>query len=289
MVAKIGSDGFPGHRIARPAHWRAPFIFACPHAGRQYPSRFIAETRLSLLELRRSEDAYVDALLPEAEAIGVPILYADFPRAFVDVNRAPDELDPLLFDGPVAAASPRSNRVLAGFGVVPRLAAEGRQIYTKRLPAAEARARVKWCYEPYHASLRALITECLTQFGEAVIIDWHSMPSRGGGRTLPQIVLGDRFGAACAEGNVRDWETAFGAAGLKVVRNTPYAGGYVTSLYGRPAQGIHALQIEVNRSLYLDEGAVARSDAFSGFRETILSAAERVVGSRDALRSFAAE
>jgi N-formylglutamate amidohydrolase len=263
LVATLAKKDFPGHAVAMPSAWTSPVVFACPHSGRDYPKSFVSGSRLSLLELRRSEDAYVDLLLPEADAAGVPVLTAAFPRAFVDVNRAPYELDPFLFDAPVGGERTRSGRVLAGFGVIPKLAAEGRAIYARKLPAQEARARIKWCYEPYHAAMRDLIRRCLTLFGEAVVIDWHSMPSAGAGRTMPDVVLGDRFGASCGESVVARWEAAFRAAGLSVARNSPYAGGYVTSLYGRPSEGIHVLQVELNRALYMDEAKVARSARFA--------------------------
>lgn len=269
MAASVATTDYPGHTVLRPRDWTSPYLLASPHAGRTYPGRFLDASRLTLLELRRSEDAYVDALLPEPDALGVPILRADFPRAFVDVNRAPYELDPLLFDAPVAADTARSGRVLAGFGVVPKLAAEGRAIYARRLPASEARARIRMCYHPYHASLRGLITECLTRFGEATLIDFHSMPSAGAGRSLPSIVLGDRFGASCAPGLMRRWELAFRTQGFSTARNTPYAGGYVTSLYGRPVEGVHVIQVETNRGLYLDERQVARSQGFAATKAAL--------------------
>ena len=262
MVASVTQDAFPGHEVTPPAAWTSPHVYACPHAGRSYPSDFLSGSRLSLLELRRSEDAYVDRLMGSAEALGAPVLRADFPRAFVDVNRAPYELDPLLFDGGMEGGT-RSGRVLAGFGVIPKLAAEGRAIYARKLPAQEGRARIKWCYEPYHAALRALLTACLERFGEATLVDMHSMPSRAAGQRLPYIVLGDRFGVSADPALVARWEMALQEVGFSVVRNAPYAGGYVASLYGRPREGVHVLQIEINRGLYLDEARVARSRLFT--------------------------
>ena len=274
MVASVTEQDYPGHRVLRPPVWTTPHILTCPHAGRSYPKSFVEGSRLSLLDLRRSEDAYVDALLPAPAAVGAPVLVADFPRAFVDVNRAPYELDPMLFDAPVGADAARSGRVLAGFGVIPKLAAEGRAIYARRLSAAEGRARIKWCYEPYHASLRSLIRECLTRFGEAMVIDLHSMPSAGPGRRLPDVVLGDRFGASCRREVVERWEAGFADVGIGTGRNTPYAGGFVTSLYGRPGEGVHVVQLELNRRLYLDESAVARSAGFPALRDDL----GRVIG-----------
>ena len=278
MVASVTKQDYPGHRVLRPRQWTTPHILACPHAGRLYPDGFVRGARLTLLELRRSEDAYVDALLPTPDAVGAPTLLADFPRAFVDVNRAPYELDPLLFDAPVGADTARSGRVLAGFGVIPKLAAEGRAIYARRLSASEGRARIKWCYEPYHAVLRELIRECLTRFGEATVVDFHSMPSAGPGRRLPDVVLGDRFGASCGPGVIGRWEAAFRAEGATTTRNSPYAGGYVTSLYGRPREGVHVLQVELNRRLYLDEAAVARAPGFPQMRQLVGSVTSSVLG-----------
>ena len=269
MAATVAREDYPGHVVLRPATWTSPFVFASPHSGRAYPSRFLDSSRLSMVELRRSEDAYVDALLPAPDAMGVPVLRADFPRAFVDVNRAPYELDPLLFDAPVAADVARSGRVLAGFGVVPKLAAEGRAIYARRLPAQEARARIRMCYHPYHAALRGLLTECLTRFGTATLVDFHSMPSAGAGRSLPGVVIGDRFGASCCPDQVRGWERAFRAEGFSTARNTPYAGGYVTSLYGRPSEGVHVVQVELNRGLYMDERQVARARGFAAAKTAL--------------------
>lgn len=261
MAAKIVKASFPGHAICRPHHWRAPYIFASPHSGRDYPARFLADSILPLADLRRSEDAYVDTLLPDAAALGVPVLTARFPRAFVDVNRNAREMDPFMFSSsPSDGVEIRSARVMAGFGVIPKYAAEGRAIYGRKLSAAEGRARMTWCYTPYHDALKGLIAECLTRFGTAIIIDWHSMPSTAvcGTRPLADMVLGDRHGSSTDAAIMGAWEQQFAACGLQTARNSPYAGGYVTSQYGQPRQGVHALQIEINRGLYLDERKVTR-------------------------------
>ncbi|MEM9234785.1 MAG: N-formylglutamate amidohydrolase [Pseudomonadota bacterium] len=255
MVAKIVKASFPGHILTRPSVWQAPLIFASPHSGRHYPSRFLSSAVLDLNELRRSEDAYVDTLLPNPDDIGVPVLTARFPRAFVDVNRAPTEIDLSMFTTPpTQVKETRSNRVVAGFGVIPRLAAAGRPIYARRLSGHEGTSRMNMCYEPYHLALRGLIDESLSLFGRAIVIDWHSMPSVGAnGQDLADVVLGNRYGASCDRFVCGAWEEALTETGLSVRRNAPYAGGYVTSSYGRPAQNVHVLQIEINRGLYLDE------------------------------------
>ncbi|GGY48990.1 N-formylglutamate amidohydrolase [Parvularcula lutaonensis] len=279
MVARIVKDSYPGHTLSRPADWRQPFIFCCPHSGRDYPRKLLGLSPLPLETLRRSEDAYVDQLIPQMAQDLVPVLGASFPRLFVDVNRSPRELDPLLFSGPLDDASEsRSNRVVAGFGVIPKLAADGRQIYPSRLPSSEAKSRLKHCYRPYHKALGGLIEEARRRFPSVLVVDWHSMPSSAGssGR-LPDIVLGDLHGASCTEEQASLWEDAFRAEDFTVTRNAPYAGGYVAAHYGRPADRVGVLQIEINRSLYMDERRVARGRDFAAFAARIENVIDRVL------------
>lgn len=278
MVARIVKDNYPGHEVALPSSWDLPIIFSCPHAGRDYPRKLLSLSPLPLETLRRSEDAYVDQLIPPTVNRRIPMLMAKFPRLFVDVNRSPRELDPQLFSGPLDDASEsRSTRVIAGFGVIPKLAADGRLIYPSRLPSSEARARLKHCFTPYHDALTDLIAKAKQRFSRVLVVDWHSMPSGSGasGR-LPDIVLGDVYGASCLDGETELWEDAFAHEGFHVGRNTPYAGGYVASHYGRPEDGVSVLQIEINRGLYMDERKVARKRDFRSFAERIGSVIERV-------------
>lgn len=279
MVARIVKDSYPGHVLSEPALWRHPYIFCSPHSGRDYPRKLLGLSPLPLETLRRSEDAYVDQLIPQMAHDLVPVLRARFPRLFVDVNRSPRELDPLLFSGPLDDASEsRSNRVIAGFGVIPKLAADGRQIYPSRLPTSEAKSRLKHCYRPYHAALRKLIDQGREQFSRVLVVDWHSMPSSAGGNgRLPDIVLGDLHGAACGESQVALFEDAFKAEGFSVTRNMPYAGGFVANHYGRPSERVGVLQIEINRGLYMDERRVARGRDFAVFAERIANVVDRVI------------
>ena len=279
MVARIIKENYPAHEVTRPSQWQTPLIFTCPHAGRDYPRRLLQQALLPLETLRRSEDAYVDQLIPTDASESVPVVTARFPRVFVDLNRSPRELDPLLFHGPLDdAEESRSNRVIAGFGVIPKLAADGRQIYPSRLPSTEAKSRLKNCFAPYHSSVSSLIDEAKTRFSRVLVVDWHSMPSTAGGATkLPDIVLGDLFGASCRNEDATLWEDAFRAEGFHVARNAPYAGGYVASHYGSPQQGVGVLQIEINRGLYLDETRVARSRHFKGFVSQLSLVVERVL------------
>jgi N-formylglutamate deformylase len=238
-------------KIHRPDTQRIPFVFASPHSGRLYPASFVARSRLDALSLRRSEDAYVDALFSGAATLGAPMVAARFPRAFLDVNRAASELDPAMFDNALDMRVDGPNaRVNAGLGVIPRVVRDGAEIYRAKLTPDEARERLTKLHAPYHAALARLIEETLQRFGVAVLIDCHSMPSAA---TVPDVVLGDRFGASAAPALTRRAEASFERLGFSVARNTPYAGGYTTHLYGQRENCVHALQIEINRALYLDE------------------------------------
>jgi N-formylglutamate deformylase len=242
-------------KIHRPDAQRVPFVFASPHSGRLYPAGFVAQSKLDPLSLRRSEDAYVDALFSGAVALGAPMVAARFPRAFLDVNRAASELDPAMFDGVLGVRVDSANaRVNAGLGVIPRVVRDGAEIYADKLSATEAKDRIARLHEPYHAALARLIDETLQRFGVAILIDCHSMPSAG---SVPDIVLGDRFGASASAQVTRLAESSFERFDFSVARNAPYAGGYTTHLYGRRDDGVHALQIEINRALYLNEHSIA--------------------------------
>ena len=262
----------PAVEVSAPARLLTPFIFASPHSGRRYPPELLRMSRLDRHGLRQSEDSYVDLLFDAAPAHGAPLLRALFPRAWVDVNRGRDELDQRMFADPLpASADTRSNRVRAGLGVIPRIVADGQDIYNRKLKFFEARRRLADCYDPYHLALGRLIADARSRFGCAVVIDCHSMPSAGGapfrdGERAIDIVLGDRFGASCAPGVPAMVEQALASSGYLVSRNAPYAGGHVASAYGRPVEGVHVLQIEINRGLYLDEKRIARTDGFDRLR-----------------------
>lgn len=254
--------------VVRPCAEPTGFVFASPHSGDHYPRDFLARSVLPLRLLRRSEDAFVDALYADAPMFGAPLVRARFPRAFVDPNRAATELDPAMFTGgPPAGAWAPSSRAAAGLGVIPRLAADGRAIYAGRLDYAEARARLKACYVPYHAALAQEIERARAAFGSAIVIDCHSMPSASARGA--DVVLGDRFGASCARGLVAAAEAEFREAGFAVARNRPYAGGYTTEHYGRPEAGVHVLQVEINRGLYMNEGRVEPHGGFDRLRAAL--------------------
>jgi N-formylglutamate deformylase len=248
-----------------------PFLFASPHSGRFYPASLLQRSRLDPTSLRRSEDAFVDELFAGVVGLGAPLLAAHFPRAYLDVNRSMAELDAGMFDSPLAVPvdTPSSPRVVAGLGVIPRIVRDGAEIYRGKLDSGEADARLTRLYKPYHQALAALIEETRIQFGVAVVIDCHSMPSA---LSVPDIVLGDRYGASAAAQLTARAQAAFAREGFSVARNTPYAGGHTTTLYGRVAEGCHALQIEVNRALYLDEDKVAKKMSFESVRARLTRA-----------------
>ena len=259
----------PAFETVRPRRLVAPLVFNSPHSGRVYPARFLAMTRLDHLSIRQSEDAYIDELFARAPHLGAPLLRAHFPRAYLDVNREPWELDPTMFVEPLSdrfnTASPR---VAAGLGTLARVVAENKPIYRERLTLDDARMRIEGIYHPYHAALQNLLSEAVSAFGVALLIDCHSMPrlTRSHDRAAPDIVLGDRYGTTCAPALVDLAETIFAGAGLRVARNRPYAGGFCTRTYGRPQHGVHALQVEISRHLYMNEVTLVRHEGFESIR-----------------------
>ncbi len=271
----------PPCELHAPAEVALPLVFSSPHSGRLYPSAFVAQSRLDARALRRSEDAFVDDLFRPVVALGAPLIAARFPRAYLDLNREPYELDPQMFDGRLPPfANTRSMRVAGGLGTIPRVVGESQEIYAARLPAEEATRRVETLYKPYHAALRRLVDQAHAAFGFAILIDCHSMPSSSFGKDEParaDVVLGDRYGTSCS-GLITDaLENELRSRGLSVLRNKPYAGGFITEHYGRPARDRHAVQIEINRALYMDERTLAPNDGFAPLA-TVLAEAMRSFG-----------
>jgi N-formylglutamate amidohydrolase len=261
------------YRLQRPARAVGPVLFASPHSGRDYPQAFLDQVLLDRAAIRSSEDAFVDQLFDCAPQLGAPLLLARAPRAFLDLNRAADELDPAVIDG--IARAPHNPRVSSGLGVIPRVVAGGRPIYRGKLTLSEAQDRIRRFWHPYHQTLSALIDETRSAFGQAVLIDCHSMPHEAieahtrPGQSRPEVVLGDRYGVAAGREVVERIEAAFASAGLRVGRNAPFAGAYVTQAYGRPLRGVHVVQVEIDRALYMDELRVEPLAGFAGFRDVI--------------------
>jgi len=244
--------------VTSPARQTAPLVFASPHSGRLYPDDFLAQSRLDRHALRRSEDSFIDEVFAAAPLNGMPLLAATFPRAFCDVNREPWELDPTMFDGPLPGwVNTTSPRVNAGLGTIPRVVAAGQSIYGQRLSFSTAEARIRDHWQPYHDAMARLIEATRQDFGHCLLVDCHSMPSsQAQSQDGAEIVLGDAHGTACAPRVMRIFEEGFREAGYSVRRNDPYAGGYTTRHYGRPREGLHAIQIEIARSLYMNEARI---------------------------------
>ncbi len=258
----------PPFEILEPAEWRGAILFNSPHSGCVYPRPFLTASRLEIGTLRRSEDSFVDELMLGVVERGHPLMRAHFPRCYVDVNREPYELDPRMFEGRLPTfANTRSMRVAGGLGTVARVVGDAQEIYDQRIPVDDALRRIEGLYKPYHRALRRLFTGVHREFGAAVLVDCHSMPSTAGTkdeRPRPDIVLGDRYGTSCV-GMITDTvESVLSGLGYSVSRNKPYAGGFITEHYGNPSAGLHALQLEINRALYMDERNYQRGP---GFRE----------------------
>src|ERR1700750_2831222 len=247
----------PPFTIVEPAEWRAPIIFNSPHSGSVYPHDFLSAARLDLASLRRSEDSFMDELIAGVSARGFPVVRVNFPRSYVDVNREPYELDPRMFSGRLPSfANTRSMRVAGGLGTIPRVVGDGQEIYRGRLSVDEALSRIETLYKPYHRALRRLIARVHQSFGTAVVVDCHSMPSIGVSRDEPRrpdMVIGDRYGTSCSPLLPEVVEDTMTGLGYSVGRNKPYAGGFITEHYGNPASGLHAIQLELNRAIYMDE------------------------------------
>ena len=254
----------PPFEVVEPARLSNCLVLSSPHSGRIYPARFLASARLDPTALRRSEDAFVDELVAGAVDHGSPLLRAMFPRAYLDVNREPYELDPRMFEGRLPPyVNTRSIRVAGGLGTIARVVGDSQEIYARRLSVEEGIRRIETLYKPYHAALRTLLERAGGRFGRALLIDVHSMPSCAvpgnagpawrDERQKADFVIGDRYGTSCARAIADVAVEALGRFGYSVERNKPYAGGFITEHYGQPATGRHAIQIEINRGLYMDE------------------------------------
>jgi N-formylglutamate amidohydrolase len=285
----------PPFTLLRPTEQLSPIVFCSPHSGRIYPKAFLEASRLDARALRKSEDCYVDELFESVVALGAPLIAARFPRAYLDVNREPYELDPELFSGRLPDfANTQSARVMGGLGTIARIVADTEEIYRERLPITTAFERIERLYRPFHSALAGLLETTRRQFGMAVLIDCHSMPSASMGQPIgarPHFVLGDRFGTSCDTKLTRFMREILQASGHEVQINRPYAGGFITEYYGNPTHGIQCLQLEINRALYLDEATLSKSKNFSGLAATLGAMAAQVFQALPALleRRAAAE
>ncbi len=260
--------GTRSHSIIEPRNLRSGAVFSSPHSGRTYPPAFVRRSRLGLRQLRSSEDAFVDELFAAAPACGAPLQIAHVPRAIVDLNRSPGDLDPLVVkDARPAAGNPR---VAAGLGVIPRVVTGSQRIHRRQISAREAESLLLEHHHPYHSDLGALMRRAHRQFGRAVLIDCHSMPRASLRQEMrPEIVLGDRHGASCSPEILDAIDAAFVLAGFRVARNSPYAGGYIAELHGRPEDAMHVVQVEIDRSIYMDEAALTKRPEFTSVRSRL--------------------
>ncbi len=270
----------PPFEILEPAQWRGPAVFNSPHSGSVYPREFLIASRLDVGALRRSEDSFVDELILGVVRRGHPLMRAHFPRCYVDVNREPYELDPRMFDGRLPSfANTRSMRVAGGLGTVARVVGDAQEIYGQRIPVDDAIRRIEGLYKPYHRALRRLFTRVHRDFGAAILVDCHSMPSTAGAkdeRPRADVVLGDRYGTSCVPVVAETIEATLSGLGYVVSRNKPYAGGFITEHYGNPAVGLHAIQLEINRALYMDERRFERSASFQKLAADLELVADRL-------------
>ena len=271
--------------VLDPASLSSPLVFASPHSGSYYPPDFVAASALELATLRKSEDCYVDELFADTPDMGAPLLRALYPRAFLDVNRESHELDPDMFDRPLPAfVNSTSARVAAGLGTIARIVASRREIYRTKLNFAEAERRIAGVYKPYHKTLRELVNRARDRFGFCILVDCHSMPSTGlpvdiesGGHAI-DVVLGDRGGISCAAKVTDTVDAVLSDLGYRVTRNNPYAGGFTTQHYGAPGNGIHAIQIEINRAIYMDEVTLQRRKGFGQLKADLNAMIRHIAG-----------
>ncbi len=270
----------PPFEMIEPAERRGPVLFNSPHSGSTYPRAFLISSRLDMAALRRSEDTFVDELFAGVVTQGYPLMRAHFPRCYVDVNREPYELDPRMFEGRLPSfANTRSMRVAGGLGTIARVVGDAQEIYDRRIPVDDALARIEALYKPYHRALRRLFSALHRDFGAAVLVDCHSMPSNAGireERARPEFVIGDRYGTACVDVVADVTEQILRDLGYTVSRNKPYAGGFITEHYGNPAAGLHAIQLEVNRALYMDERRYVRTSHFGRVAADMQTLARRL-------------
>lgn len=254
--------------VKRPFKQALPLVVSSPHSGRNYPQKFVDASDLTPLRLRSSEDSFVDEIFDSAPTLGAPFIKALFPRAFLDVNRQPFELDPSMFSDILPNfVTTQNNRISAGLGTIARVVSNGEKIYRDKLTFIEAETRINNFYWPYHQTLKTLIDDTKNEFGYCILLDCHSMPSgtnryknscRSSNGRLGDIVLGDCYGTSCHKDIINSAIDILSGYGFSVRRNIPYAGGFITRNYGKPREGVHAIQIELNRALYMDEKLIER-------------------------------
>lgn len=285
--------GHESYHLFEPIHQSCPVVFSSPHSGRKYPKAFVESSQLDSLQLRTSEDAYINEIFARVTEMGAPLLAAIAPRAFLDLNRSIDELDPALIEG--VEASKVGARALSGLGIIPRVVSDAKEIRSGKMSRLEADARIARYYHPYHTKLGELLSQTRQRFGWALLVDCHSMPTiatnkmvvKGGGK--PDVVIGTRFGASCDQSILDQVEQACRDVGLKTSINVPFAGAYTMQKYGRPAGGLHAIQIEIDRSLYMDEQTIQKHSGYWELRDKITALSDKICQCEPPIQQMAAE
>lgn len=267
-------DGVAAYEYRESAQLRVPYLFNSPHSGRVYPKSFLRQTVLTGTSIRMSEDCYVDLLIEDVVRMGAGFMAANFPRALVDVNRDNYELDPEMFDEPLPDFVPQPTvRVSAGLGTIPKIVATNVNIYDGKIPLSDAFDRINSFYVPYHQKLYEALSSMRERFGFAILIDFHSMPGKlkfFGGTKQPDFILGDQHGRSCAQSFSAYAADLLREKGYTVSLNRPYSGGFITAHYGDVENNIHSLQIEINRSLYLNEISLEVNNNFLHLKRDLM-------------------
>ena len=289
---KNGSLETKPYRLIEPEALLSGIVIASPHSGRNYLSSVKEQSILDPITLRSSEDAFVDELMDFAPALGIPLICSEIPRAFVDLNRARDELDPAIIEG--IKPNRQNPRVISGLGVIPRVVANGKEIYSGKLSKEAAIERLESFWDPYHSKLAELLDRARQQFGYSILIDTHSMPheailNASSSFRTSQIVLGDRYGATCAPEIINDLIKLISKNGLRASRNIPFSGAYIVQKYGSPGLNRHAIQLEIDRSIYMDERKIQKLEKFHKLKNKLQNIMRDFSQIHTCLTSIAAE
>ena len=263
------------HSIVEPATLTSGVVFALPHSGRDYGVSFLNQSILDSISIRSSEDAFLDQLIDGIEKYGAPKIVANAPRAFIDLNRSTDELDPALISG--IKNNMRNPRISSGLGVIPRVVSHGKEIYRGKLSLEQAQSRIEYYWKPYHKDLSTLLKRAQSIYGQSLLIDMHSMPheavsTQSSFISAPEIVVGDRFGMSSDPEFTNLIVSILKQHGFRVAKNTPFAGAFITKHHGKIKERTHAIQLEIDRSLYMDEERISPNSGFEKLKSQLFPA-----------------
>ena len=263
------------HTIVEPATLTSGVVFALPHSGRDYGVSFLNQSILDKISIRSSEDAFLDQLIDGIEKYGAPKIVANAPRAFIDLNRSTDELDPALISG--IKNNMRNPRISSGLGVIPRVVSHGKEIYRGKLSLEQAQSRIEYYWKPYHKDLSTLLKRAQSIYGQSLLIDMHSMPheavsTQSSFISAPEIVVGDRFGMSSDPEFTNLIVSILKQHGFRVAKNTPFAGAFITKHHGKIKERTHAIQLEIDRSLYMDEERISPNSGFEKLKSQLFPA-----------------